>query len=90
LTEQMAILRTLLGDGIKRFLERSANTVTSTGAYPTTEETIRAIGDYLKKKQNPWVEYLRFEGITQADGESFDDFYISLCDLARVDELYPY
>jgi len=36
------------------------------------------------------VEYLRFEGITQADGESFDDFYISLCDLARVDELYPY
>ena len=53
LTEQMAILGTSLRDGIKRLLEHSAITVTSTGADLTTEETIRAIGDYLKKKQNP-------------------------------------
>jgi transposase InsO family protein len=83
--EKRAALRVSLSDGVKRLVKNKA--IEGVDDNSEIAAILQGIDLYIKKRENPWLNYQRFEARKQKHGELFDDFYLALCDLARTADL---
>ena len=54
---------------------------------PSTEDLLEAIQTHIRKKRNVALDQLEFEETRQETGESFDEYYIRLQEVAKYADL---
>jgi hypothetical protein len=84
-SEQMAAFRMVLDPDMQQIVEVALG-ISSTAA-TTPEDVLDQINIYIRSKRNIALDRVAFEDCHQSATESFDDFYIRLCNLADAADL---
>ena len=84
-SEQMAAFRMVLDPDMQQIVEVALGI--SPTAATTPEDVLDQINIYIRSKRNIALDRVAFEDCHQSATESFDDFYIRLCNLADAADL---